>query len=271
MLLNFRIKALILFMLVSFNLPGIVLADTPGVFTGQVNTNKINVRGDARVGTDIICVLDKGELVEVVQESYDWYKIHLPKKAPSYIKKNLLECNNLGTDPVAQSDKCLSAKVTKDRVNIRLGPSESAWILGKVNKATIVNIVAQEGDWYKIDPVYESYGWVNKKFVDKAEQEAGAKEATVVAQNNPPVKLEAVPALKNNGLVIEGEVFPYGMVLWRTATHKLITSENKIYFLKGDRKSLNRLNYHKVKITGKLISQSASSPIVQIDILEALN
>jgi hypothetical protein len=73
-------------------------------------------------------------------------------------------------------------------------------------------------------------------------------------------------------LVVEGKINPYGIVLWRKATHKLITSENKIYFLKGERKSLDSLNYHKVKVTGKLISLPSSKyPIIQIDIIEALN
>lgn len=228
-------------------------------FSGQINAENINARVDATVGSAVICSLPKGQLVEVVSEAYDWYKIRLPKEAPSYVKKDLVECIN--PDPATNPEKCLSAKVIKDRINIRLGPSESTWILGKADKLTVVNILGQESGWYKIQPIYQSYGWVNKKFV-RREIILTKKEAQLPAKDLPSAEL----------LVVEGTVTPYGVILWRKATHKLITSDNKTYFLKGNRKSLDSLNYHKVKVTGKLISPVASKyPIIQIDIIEALN
>jgi uncharacterized protein YgiM (DUF1202 family) len=263
MWLKLKITSTLIFLIFCFILPGMAMAEAFSAFTGQINANGINVRVDATVGAEVICTLAKGELVEVVREVYDWYKIRLPLKAPAYIKKNLLECNNVNADFASAPGKCLSAKVIKDRVNIRLGPTESAWILGKVDKATVVNVVTDEGAWYKIQPVYQSYGWVNKKFVNKNEvspekQNASLKCADIVKSGDP--------------LIVEGKVIPYGIVLWRRATHKLITSENKIYFLKGNRKGLDSLNYRKVKVTGKLIGPAANKhPIIQIDTIEALN
>ena len=214
MLLNFKIKISCILLMVCFSLPGVVTADTSGAFTGQINASGINVRVDATVGAEVICTLAKGDLVEVIREAYGWYKIRLPKEAPSYIKKELLECNNVNPDFGAQSGKCLSAKVIKDRVNIRLAPAESAWILGKVDKATVVNIISDQGGWYKIHPVYQSYGWVNKKFVNN-------QIVTLEKQDTVP---EVTAAAKlGDQLVIEGKVSPYGIVLWRKATHKLIT------------------------------------------------
>ncbi|MCX5669075.1 MAG: SH3 domain-containing protein [Candidatus Omnitrophica bacterium] len=221
----------------------------------------MNVRVDSSVGAEVICTLAQGELVEVVWGVYDWYKIRLPKEAPAYIKKNLLECNDVNADFALQSGKCLSAKVIKDKVNIRLSPTESAWILGKVDKATVVDIIADEEGWYKIHPVYQSYGWVNKKFVNKDLVVAQKQDA--LAKVTQTVKLP-------DQLIVEGTLSPYGVVLWRKATHKLTTAENKIYLLKGNRKSLDSLNYRKVKVTGKLISQGVT-PVIQIDIIEALN
>ena len=257
-------QTIALWLMFCFILPGTVWGDTFGAFTGQINAHGINVRVDSTIGAEIICTLAKGELVEVVWEAYDWYKIRLPKEAPAYVKKNLLECNNVNADFASSSGKCLSAKVIKDRVNIRLGPTESAWILGKVDKTTVVNVIADVGGWYKIQPVYQSYGWVNKKFVNN-------KKEVVLQKQDALVKVTANAKL-GEPLIVEGKVSPYGIVLWRKATHKLITSENKIYFLKGDRKSLDSLNYRKVRVTGKLISPAANKyPIIQIDIIEALN
>ncbi|MFA5199722.1 MAG: SH3 domain-containing protein [Candidatus Omnitrophota bacterium] len=232
-------------------------------FIGQVSVDDINVRVDSTVTSAIVCSLPKASLVEVVSEAYDWYKIRLPKRAPSYVRKDLVECIN--TDQI--TGKCVSAKVIKDRINVRLSPNESGWIVGKINNLTVLNIVSETKDWYKIQPVHQSFGWVNKKFINKnlahlvkkAEPLAGEKE----------IKQE-VKAGKQ--LILEGVISPYGVVLWRKATHKLITSDNKLYFLKGNRKSLNSLNYHRVKVTGKLITpQESNHPIIEVDIIELLN
>jgi len=254
-------KLAFIFFMVSLIFCAPVFAAAFTAFSGQISADNINVRVDATVGSAVICSLYKGELVEVVSEAYDWYKIRLPKEAPSYVKKDLVECIN--SDPVTNPGKCLSAKIIKDRINIRLEPGESAWILGKADKLTVVNILAQKNGWYKIQPIYQSYGWVNKKFISR--EITPLKKKTVAEL---PVK-DIKPS---DLLVIEGAVSPYGVVLWRKATHKLVTSDNKIYFLKGNRKSLDSLNYHKVKITGKLISPATSKyPIIQINIIEALS
>ena len=141
----------------------VVYAADFSVFKGKINAHSINVRLDATTSAPVACTLAEGAQVEVVEEAYDWYKIRLPKVAPAYIKKNLVECINVeaqGLSSDRQTQECLNAKITAERVNIRFEPSESSWILGKADKLTVVNILAEEGDWYKIEPVYESYRWV---------------------------------------------------------------------------------------------------------------
>ena len=249
--------------LLSLMFTGTLLAGGFTAFTGQINASDINLRVDATVNSTLICTLAEGELVEVVSEAYNWYKIRLPKAAPSYIKKSLVKCINTTTD------KCFSAKVTGSRVNIRLGPSESSWILGKVDESTVVNIVRDKGPWYKIEPVHQSYGWVNKKFINK-EIVVLEKVASDSASQCADIKLSAPPASEQ--IVVEGVVSPYGVVLWRKATHKLITDSQQVYFLKGNRRSLNSLNYHKVKVSGKLISAKDSRyPIIETAVIEVLN
>jgi len=261
MSLYLKFKATFILVIVCFSFCGLALAAAFFSFTGQINADKINVRVDATISSAAVCVLQKGQLVEVVSEAYDWYKIRLPKEAPSYVKKDLVECINM--DPVTNPGKCLSAKVIKDRINIRLCPSESSWIIGKINRLTVVSILSTEGNWYKIQPVYQSFGWVNKKFINK-------DVAPLIKKEEPAVAKEDLKP--SDRLIIEGKVSPYGVVLWRKATHKLITSSNKVYFLKGNRKSLNSLNYRKVKVSGKLISPDKSKyPIVEIDTLEVLS
>jgi len=240
-------------------------------FTGEINSPAINVRVDSTTSSEVICVLDKKDKVDVASESYGWYKIRLPKKAPSYVKANLTECikteeANLAPDKPVQVNppRCINARIIKERVNIRLKPNESSWILGKAGKNTIINLTGEEGPWYKIEPIEESFGWINKKFVDKIEPEPPEQ----AVQNNPAIVSQPV-VISGDQLIIEGKVEPYGMVLWRKATHKIVTADNRVYLLMGNKSALNALCYNKVKISGKIINPQAKFPLVEIEKLEA--
>ncbi|MFA5004709.1 MAG: SH3 domain-containing protein [Candidatus Omnitrophota bacterium] len=217
-------------------------------FIGVVNSDNINVRADATVGSAVICTLNKSSKVEVVSLLYGWYKIRLPDSAPSYVTKSFLECD----------DKCVSAKVTGERVNIRSGPGQSHWIIGKLNKGTIVNVLSQEQGWYRIVPIHESYGWINAKFVSPS------AEVQPAVTKKPPEIVGLV--------VLEGTVRPYGVVLWRKATHKLLTQDKGVYLLKGNKKGLDALVDSKVKITGKLLGPAHSpAPVLEVSKIEAVN
>lgn len=153
----------------------ISFAQTTPPFTGEVNSANINVRCDSTSGSEIICQAKKGARVEVISESYGWFKIRLPKQAPSYVKKDFFECVNYESIPgssfraaVEDGKRCISAKAAKDRINIRLKANEKSPILGQVNEKEVVNIVKDSDGWYRIEPIQNSFGWINKKFVDKA-------------------------------------------------------------------------------------------------------
>lgn len=232
----------------------------PASFQGTINAADINVRCDSTVSSKIICKMNKGDTVEVVRELYDWYKIRLPKTAPSFIKKNLV---------AVMGDE--AAKVLKDNVNIRMQPNESSWILGKVDKNEVVNIVGERNAWYKIEPVNNSFGWINKSFVDKASavnKTAKIKSTQDAKKKNTIIVKEAV---LEKDITLEGIIKPYGKVFRRNATHKLITADNNVFLLRGNKESLDNLNYRKVKVTGKLIDPQDYNPIIEITKIEALD
>jgi uncharacterized protein YgiM (DUF1202 family) len=66
-------------------------------FQGEINADGTNIRSDSTVSSETICVLNKGERIEIIAQLYGWYKIRLPKNAPSYIKRSFLECINYKT------------------------------------------------------------------------------------------------------------------------------------------------------------------------------
>ncbi|MCX5713628.1 MAG: SH3 domain-containing protein, partial [Candidatus Omnitrophica bacterium] len=204
-------------------------------FKGRINADEINIRSDSTVASEVVITLTKGDGVEVVGELYDWYKVRLPKLSPAYVFKDLTE---------SLDEK--AAVVLKDNVNIRLGPSEKSAILGRMNKDEVLTVLETDGDWLKIKPPSDSFGWVNKMFVTRS---LASEKTKLKAKKAPPV-------LVKDEVFLEGVVRPYGKVMSRPATHKLVTGDYKTYLLSGDLVALNALNYRKVRVVGKIIEEN---------------
>ncbi len=248
-------KTIQIVLIVCFQVYSLCFAAEPGgnAFSGTVNRDNINVRADANTTSPIICQLNKNSAVEVVFEKYDWYKIKLPKNAACYVKKELVE-------PIDNK----TARVSRENVNIRLLPSESSPIIGKINANEIITLLSDDGQWYKIKATDNTFGWVNKKFIAKT-----APEIQIASKLNTPFS-QATPV--NEDIVVEGIIEPYGKVINRIATHKLVTKDYDIYLLKGNPANLNALTYHKVRITGKAIPSSKQKyPVIEITKTEALD
>ena len=249
-------------------------------FLGQTNTENINIRSGSTIGAVVIYKAKKGDFLEVVSEAYDWYKIKLPKEAPAYIRKDLVSViesvpsiSPSAVTKIAPSDQNVSgqqqlknAKIIKEKVNIRLFPNESSAIIGTAEKNEIIGIIGTEDGWFKIVPSADCFGWIHKKFVDKANQSAAKEEKLVssLAKTQADYAKEIIS--------VEGIVRPYGKVFRRTATHKLILEDNKTFLLKGNKNNLNLLNYRKVKVTGKIILEPGEkAPLIEIQKLEAVD
>jgi len=260
------LSTVILFLVLAFTLS--FAEQTP--FNGKINSNNINLRSDATASAYIIAVLNKDQQVEVVAESYEWYKVRLPKIVPAYIKSTLVNCINYSQvqTPGATSESCVSVKVLRDRVNIRAKPNENSPILGLADQNEVIGVLARDGLWYKIEPIDNSFGWVHKKFVDKVT----INQANVEVNKESKTKVSLPSPQEDKNIILIGTVKPYGVIFGRRATHKLITQDNKTYLLKGNRASLNSLNQQKVKIIGKRADlEKSGMPIIEVKIVEVIS
>lgn len=166
MLLPF--KALIIALIISITAgPGLAI-EPPHLYV-QVNSDNINIRADCTTGSEIICQANKGDILEVFGEKYDWYKIHLPKQAGVYIKEELVELKP-STDPTVQKQALypVKAEVSATNVNIRLGPSLESRIIGRADRGETIEVIDNINGWYKIAPSINSYGWIHGKFIQDA-------------------------------------------------------------------------------------------------------
>jgi len=239
---------------------GKLSAATNFPFTVEVNSNNINIRSDSTISAAIICAVNKSRRLEVVAERYDWYKVKLPRNAPSYIKKDFISNFSSGT-----------TTVSGDNVNIRLSPNETSPILGEIDKDTLVNIKEDLGSWVRIEGK-NSFGWINKKFVtpvtgaNRNESEEKAQTLVLPMPNQANTPAASQPSTPTETVIFEGIVKPLGIIFNRPATHKLILENNEIYLLKGNKKELGSFNQRKAKVTGKIdIASKLKYPLIEVE------
>lgn len=260
-------KRILLFSLVAIFLCfNAVQAEGVFPFKGLVNANSINIRSDSRVSAEIICTVNKNECLEIVSEFFDWYKVRLPPTAPSFVRKDLVTIINRNDIKPADNinvniNPSQAASVSKDSVNVRLYPNQSSVILGKVSRNEIVTVLEEKGQWYRIEPPRSAHGWIYKKFVHK-----GCDPCGVVAP------AERINDVKDKSVAVQGKVEPYGRILGRIATHRLITQNKEKFLLKGNKSVLNTLTYKMVRIDGRVIAfdEREKCPVIEIDKIEAL-
>lgn len=230
--------------------------NTLPLFSGRITEDNVNIRTDSTTSSAVICAIKKDEYVDVMTEFFEWYKIRLPITAPAFIKKSFLE--------VIDSR---SGRVLNNNVNIRLHPTTNGPIIGNVQKNETVFISEDRQEWYKIYPTVRSFGWINKAFVKKV---AGPRQAVV---EKAPAVTPLKPLFAKERIVlvsIEGTI--KAKTFTKTASHKLVDKNKKVYLLSSSALDLSAYNNTRVRITGILTDPSKQTePLVEVKKIEALD
>ncbi len=124
------------------------------IYTGIVTGNAVNVRSGPGLNFEILKKMDSEELVLVLDQEQDWYKIKVPRDSNAYVYKDFISPRN-----------AWQAIICGSRVNVRAGKGKNFNILGQLNKNDKIELIGKEGDWYKIFPAKACFAWVNKKYV----------------------------------------------------------------------------------------------------------
>lgn len=138
------------------------LSPAPFSFSSKyiVIKKRVNVRVDSTITSFSLGYLLKGEIVEVIKEKYDWYKITLPPRFNCFIFKEFTE--KIGADKI---------KVIASEVNLRSSPSLEAFIIGKSPKGAVFPLVEELDQWVKIQGYPYLNGWVHKKLLKKQDDQ----------------------------------------------------------------------------------------------------
>ncbi len=115
-------------------------------YIGVVEKDDVDVRAGAGKTFYVVGRLQKGSLVRVQAEVFGWYKVAPPAGVSSYVSKAWVNARGDGRSGV----------VTRDRTPVRsasvAGPGDSYRKQLDLSKGDVVQILAEEGSFYKISP-----------------------------------------------------------------------------------------------------------------------
>lgn len=154
----------------------------------EVVANNVNVRGQAKLKSEVVTHVTKGQQVVVLEEIVRnnspadepsaWAKILLPPSSHVWVNLTFLEPSN--------------KTVVPKKLNLRSGPGENYSVLGVINHGDAVKEISTKGDWMEIEAPSSAFAFVAAQFLKQ--EPAGAVAAAAPAPATPTPAPAAVPS-----------------------------------------------------------------------------
>lgn len=137
-------------------LPAALATAQDGGYTAVVTGNEVEVRSGAGRAYYVVGVMQTGQQVEVVDVLFDasWYQIVVPSGIHSYVSKAFVNAQGDGSVGVINADR------TECKAAALRGPGASYRVQHLFNQGDRVEIVGEEGNYYKIVSPEEAYVFV---------------------------------------------------------------------------------------------------------------
>ncbi len=204
-----------------------------------IAADKVNLRAGRGTNFEIIGQLNKGQKIVTLEKIDGWYKIELPFEALCFVHKEYVK----------------DGVVLADKLHIRAARSTNANILGVLERGDIIEVLAEDGDWLKIAPGENCSGWVNQEFVTPILKPS---ESALAAKAPAPV-------VKKQQIKAEGRIKDLGKIINRAGTHKLVTVNKSLYYLKSESINLNDYIYRQAEVSGELVPcENSKFPVINV-------
>lgn len=221
-------------------------------FLGEVTGDRVNVRSGQSANFERLCQLNKGDEVVVVDREFGWYKVQLPKEAHSYVSKKYVQY--LGKN---------AGGIVADRVNIRAGAGLHHTVLGQLDKGEQIYLAEEKGEWYRIEPISDSYAWISDQFVsfksnDVLEYQSETYSRPFVETDLFGIAEDQVMA-EDAGSGIEQEEEIYSAVGYVEKfedkdedgiQYKIVENGRTVCYVLGENHMLGRFMHYKVSVEG---------------------
>ncbi len=146
----------------------------------------VNVRGQAKLNSEVITKINKGQSVTVLeeivknsgpQEPSAWAKILLPPDSKVWVNTHYVDAT--------------AKTIIPKKLNVRSGPGENYSVLGLMAQGDAVKEISTKGDWIQIEAPATAYAFVAAQFLKQ--DGAGDIAATTPTSTLPPLTTSTPP------------------------------------------------------------------------------
>jgi len=144
-----------------------------------VVASNVNVRGQAKLKSEVVARITKGQPVTVIEEIVRnnsgpsepsaWAKIALPANAHVWVNSSFIDASN--------------QTVLPKRLNLRSGPGENYSVIGRLQRGEAVKPVTTKETWTEIEAPTNAYAFVAAQYL---KQEAAAPAVLPPVPTEPP-------------------------------------------------------------------------------------
>lgn len=154
-----------------------------------VDASNVNVRGQAKLKSEVVTRVTKGQTVTVIEEIVRnnsgpdepsaWAKIVLPPSAHVWVNTMYIDASNQTVKP--------------KRLNLRSGPGENYSVIGRLQRGDTVKPLTTKGDWTEIEPPSVAYAFMAAQFLKQEAPAAPTPTPTPTPTEPTPTPTEPTP------------------------------------------------------------------------------
>ena len=209
-------------------------------------SSTLKLRESGSSSADVLTYMPHGTIVEVLSDSGSWYQVRTLGGTVGYCSAQYLTrldeeitTTTTPTETSGQSDPdavAATGEVTGSSVNVRSGPSASASVLGSLKKGDGVEIISQNGDFYRI--VYDGgTAYISASYVRVTGTVETAKPTATPDSGSSSGDLEEGEALiADSGTALMGD--PSGSVIYeylsRNDVVTILDTEGSYYLVRTE-------------------------------------
>jgi N-acetylmuramoyl-L-alanine amidase len=156
--------------------------------TAEANTNQLRVRSGPGTSFRIIGYLDKGQAVSVLEENENWLKITAAFGDGWVAREYINFKNKSSNNSNDESKKSIGKGMVTDTLNVRMDPSTTGTVVGKLSKGASITIYSKKNNWLEIKYSGQK-AWISADYVQMGTQDqpatsnSGGAIGTVTASN----------------------------------------------------------------------------------------
>lgn len=227
-------------------------------YIGRVKEDRVFIYGGQHLNYEKVALMNKGDELSVLLESYGWLKVKLPLESNVYVKAEHVQMLN---ERIGQ--------IKVDKLNARASANTESSILGKLSQGTKISIREIKGEWLLIQPTDDLFGWVKAEWIEKTSK-------------TPKTRLYAEPVIeeKKEAVLKMSSDFIKELTPTQVEVIGFLIKEEDVYVLKGESGAdriilkgpdsmLAGFQQQKVKVIGRISSQMINGTKV-LDLVKIL-